>query len=59
MTMTYISDLEDLMYEAHHKGIKDECLSLVSKIKERKDCYYLEFGQLFRMAMDEIEKRNE
>ena len=54
--MTYISDLEDLLYDAHHKGIKDECFILTDKIRHRKGCEYLEFNQRFKMAYYEILK---
>lgn len=56
--MSYISDLEDLLYEAHHLGIKDECFVLTDKIRQREGCEYLDFSQRFVMAFYEIKSRD-
>ena len=54
MTHLYMSDLEDLLYEAHHKGILDDCYLLSDKIRQREGCQYLDFNARFKMAYYEI-----
>ena len=50
--------LEDLIYEAHYLGIKEECFILCEKIRNREGYKYLDFGQRFAIAFYEIKKHN-
>ena len=56
--MTYISNVEDLLYDIYNDGVYDEVLELTSKLSETEKYRYSEFGTRLKVAYEKVVANN-
>ena len=56
--MTYVADVEDLLYEIYNAGVYDEVLELTSKLTETDKYRHTEFSTRLKVAYEKVVANN-
>ena len=56
--MSYVSDVEDLLYEIYYSGLYDQVLELTGELTETDKYRHTEFGTRLKIAYEKVLANN-